>query len=114
MAWKGWTTKGIKAKYKNKPVKLANEQFSSKLEYEFYCHLKSLKKFGVVKFFLTQVPLRLPGGTRYMIDFVVFFDDDTIRFIEIKGMETDSWKIKKREIEAIYPFEIEVIKRGDF
>lgn len=60
------------------------------------------------------MPLRLPGGTKYVVDFVVFYDDGTIKFVDTKGVETDTFKIKKREIEAIYPFEIEVVRKGDF
>ena len=37
-----------------------------------------------------------------------------IEFVDVKGFETKEFKIKKREIEAIYPFEIKVIKQGDF
>jgi len=88
--------------------------YSSKLERDYKLHLDLLKKSGEVLFFLEQVPLRLPGGTKYIVDFVVFYKDGDVKFQDAKGMETDVFKIKKREIEAIYPFEIEIIKRNDF
>lgn len=114
MACIKWKTEGIKIKYKNKSVIDEGERYASKLEYEFKKHLDILKKSGEVNFYLTQVPIRLPGSTKYIVDFVVFFSDESVRFIDTKGIETDVFKIKKREIEAIYPIEIEVIKKGDF
>ena len=109
-----WNSKSYTHKFKNKAVLDKGERFASKLEHRYKTYLDLLKTNGDIVFYLTQVPLRLPGGTKYIVDFVVFYSDGNIRFIDTKGMETDTFKIKKREIEAIYPFEIEVIKKGDF
>lgn len=109
-----WSTKGLPYKFKNKPVVYNGVRYTSKLEASYAEKLDQWIKDGYVKFYLEQVPIRLPGGTKYIVDFVVFYTDDTLRFIDTKGMETDIFKIKKREVEAIYPFEIEVIKKGDF
>jgi hypothetical protein len=109
-----WQTKGIKSKFKNRSVIDQNERYASKLEYRFKKYLDTLKNAGEVIFYLTQVPIRLPGKTKYIVDFMVFYSDNTVRFIDTKGVETDTFKIKKREIEAIYPFEIEIIKKNDF
>lgn len=109
-----WKTKGTRFKFKNRSVIDKGIRYASKLEHRFKEHLEKLKLSGEVIFYLTQVPLRLPGGTKYVVDFIVFYTDYVIRFIDTKGMETDTFKIKKREIEAIYPFEIEIVKKGDF
>ena len=104
----------VKHKFNAKKVELDGRKFASKLESKFYSNLNLRKKSGEIVFFLEQVPIRLPGGTKYVVDFMIFYDDGNIRFIDVKGVETDAFKIKKREVEAIYPFEIEIIKKGDF
>jgi hypothetical protein len=106
-----WTSRH---KFKNKSVLDNGERFASKLEFKYKTYLDILKNTGEVVFYLTQVPIRLPGGTKYVVDFMVFYKDETIKFIDTKGVETDTFKIKKREVEAIYPFRIEVVKNGDF
>lgn len=85
-------------------------KFASKAERAYYDKLVILQKTGEVLFFLTQVPMRLQGGTRYICDFLIFNADGSVRFVDVKGVATDSFKIKKREIEALYPIEIEVVK----
>ncbi len=107
-------TGDIKHKFKAKPVNHAGEHFRSTLEFNFKQHLDLLQKHGEIIFYLMQVPLRLPGGTKYIVDFLIFWKDGRIAFVDTKGMETETFKIKKREIEAIYPFTIEIIKKGDF
>jgi hypothetical protein len=64
---------------------------------------------GDVVFFLRQVPLYLPGKTKLVVDFQVFNTDGTVSFIDVKGMRTDVYKVKKREVEATYPIEIEEV-----
>lgn len=81
-------------------------RFDSKREARYYEQLKLRVESGEVRFFLRQVPLHLPGGTRLVIDFLEFLADGTQRFVDVKGRETPAFKIKRREIEAIYPIRI--------
>lgn len=101
-------------KFNAKEVEYDGIKFDSKLESSYYLYLKQLKQMGEVLFFLRQVPIHLLGGTKLVVDFQVFYSDGSCRFIDTKGIETTDFLIKKREVEALYPFEIEVIKRGDF
>jgi hypothetical protein len=39
----------------------------------------------------------------YFIDFVVEFEDGRKEFWEVKGMETDLWKLKWKLTKALYP-----------
>lgn len=84
--------------------------FSSKAERNYYHSLKALKKAGQVVFFLMQVPFHLPGKTKYIVDFQVFYADGTVDFVDVKGIETDVFKIKKRQVEEIYPIKIKIVK----
>lgn len=106
----------IRHKYRAKPINVDNIRYDSKLEAKYAFKLQMLQKSGELLFYLHQVPIRLPGGTKYVVDFVEFWapregeDAGNVRFVDCKGYATDSFKIKKREVEAIYPFEIEVVK----
>lgn len=102
----------MKMRHKFNAVKCErdNIKFASKAERAYYDKLLLLQKSGEILFFLRQVPISLPGGTIYRCDFVTFDREGEVHFIDVKGMETPEFKIKKREIEAIYPFEIEIVK----
>ena len=101
-------------KFKAKSVRDDGHHFASKLEHEFYQKLLLLQKAGEVVFFLRQVPFHLPGGVKYVADFQIFNFDGTIRIVDVKGVETSAFITKKKLVEAIYPVEIEIVKRGDF
>ena len=107
-------TKLPRHKFNAKKVEYDGIEFDSKLEGSYYLHLKQLQRLGDVLFFLRQVPIHLLGGTKLVIDFQVFYVDGSCRFIDTKGKETADFLIKKREIEALYPFKIEIVKKGDF
>lgn len=108
------TTIQPRHKFNAKQVEYDGVKFDSKLEGDFYLHLKLQQQARQVLFFLRQVPIHLPGGTKLVVDFQVFYADGTCRFIDTKGIEISDFLIKKREIEHCYPFEIEIVKRGDF
>lgn len=103
-----------KHKFRAKPTETDGIRFDSKLEARYYDILKLLRdNTKEVLFFLRQVPIHLPGGTKLVIDFQVFWADGTVTFEDVKGMETDAFKIKKREVEALYPFEVKIITKKD-
>lgn len=100
----------VRHKFHAKPVERDGIRFDSKGEAKLYDQLKLQQKSGEVLFFLRQVPIHLPGGTKLVVDFLVFYLNGTARFLDFKGMETDAFKIKQREVEALYPIEIELVK----
>jgi len=85
-------------------------KFSSKAERSYYHRLQAMQKTGDVLFFLRQVPFDLPGGIRYFVDFQVFHCDGSIAFVDVKGMSTPIFLLKKKQVENLYPVEIEVFK----
>lgn len=84
-------------------------KFSSKKEARYYQGLKLLVKSGEVVFFLRQTPFHLPGGVKLVVDFTEFRADGSVHFIDTKGVETESFKAKRRMVEAIYPIKIETV-----
>lgn len=98
-----------KHKFKAKPCESDGIKFGSKAERAYYHRLQAMQKAGEVAFFLRQVPFDLPGNTKYFVDFQVFHSDGTITFIDVKGMSTPMFIMKKKQVEDLYPIEIEVV-----
>lgn len=82
-------------------------KFPSKHEGRVYEDLKMRQMAGEIVFFLRQVPLHLPGGVRYVVDFLTFGADGLVRFIDAKGYRTPMYIAKKKILESIYPIQIE-------
>lgn len=105
-----------KHKFGAKRTECDGIKFDSKLEAKYYNTLKSAQQAGELLFFLRQVPFHLPGNTKYVVDFVEFWkgkgeEPGDIVFTDVKGMETSEFIMKKKQVEALYPIEIQVIKK---
>jgi len=96
----------IKHKFRAKPQEYDGIKFPSKKEALRYMHLQALKKRGEVLFFLRQVPFYLPGGVKYVLDFMVFWADGIVTMEDSKGLKTPMYIAKKKMVESIYPIEI--------
>ena len=94
-------------KFRAKPTLCDGIKFPSIKEAKYYNELKLRRAAGGVVFFLRQVPFHLPGGVKYVVDFVEFHGDGTVHFIDVKGMRTAMYKAKKKMVESLYPIEIE-------
>jgi hypothetical protein len=77
--------------------------FDSKREMERYLELRQLQADGTVKLFLRQPRFDLPGKTKYFADFLVIYANGTYRVEDVKGMRTQIYKLKKRQVEELYP-----------
>jgi hypothetical protein len=95
-------------KYHNHPTTVGGIRFDSKKEARYYEQLLIRPRTGEVSYFLMQVPIRLPGGSKYVVDFLVFFVDPTSapEYVDVKGKKTETFRVKKREIEHQYPIRI--------
>jgi len=80
--------------------------FDSKKEMNYYLKLKLDPD---VYFALRQIPFELPGKTKYYCDFLVFYQDGHYEFIDVKGMKTDMYKLKKRQVQDLYPVKIKEV-----
>lgn len=97
-------------KYKAEATVVDGIRFDSKKEARYYQQLKIRKMAGEILGWFRQVPIHLPGGTILRIDFLEFHTDGTCHLVDVKGVETEAFKIKKREAEAAYPWmEIETV-----
>lgn len=96
----------LRHKFKAKPCEYDDIKFASKKEAKRYLELQALKRFGEVVFFLRQTPFHLTGGVKYVCDYVVFWKNGEVTIEDIKGMRTDMYKLKKKQVEALYPITI--------
>ncbi len=107
----------IKHKYRAVPVSIDGIRFDSKLEASYYQHLKGLKKIGIIHHFHRQVPFDLPGGVKYICDFLVFYirPDSYCEYIDVKGMRPlPISKLKMKQVQDVYGIEIKIVYKGDF
>lgn len=84
--------------------------YDSKAEARYAANLDLLQRVGKVSYWLPQVPIPLPGKTTYRVDFQIFEPDGRVRYVDVKGVETQVFRLKKRQVEALYPIVIEVVK----
>jgi hypothetical protein len=107
-------------KYRNNRVEIDGIKFDSEKEGRFYTQLKLRKKAGEVKDFQRQVPFAIEVNgihiAKYLLDFQVEYPDGRIDYIDIKAktkegkwITTDTFKLKKKLVEAIYKIEIKLV-----
>ena len=95
-------------KYRNIPTVVDGLRFASKAEARRYQELCLLQRAvavytaNSVRWFIRQPSFDLPGGVRYIADFLVIWDDGRITVEDVKGVETQVFKIKKKLFEEKY------------
>lgn len=79
--------------------------YSSKREAAYAADLWNRKNAtnGDVAYWVEQVPVRLQGGVRYVVDFLVFKRDGTHAWVEVKGAETLAWRSKMKQLSEAHP-----------
>ena len=99
--------KRFQHKFHAQPTELDGIKFASKKEAQYYADLKLRQAAGIVLFFLRQVPFHLPGIIRYVCDFAEFLADGQVRFVDVKGYKTDMYRLKRKQVKAVYGVTIE-------
>ena len=96
--------------------------YDSKLEKEYRGKLELLKKATTEKNRVVDIQEQVPyefviNGTKvctYLLDFKVTYADGRIEHIDVKGILTDVYRIKRKLLLACYGIKIKEIKKGDF
>lgn len=92
-------------KYHNISSTYDGIQYHSKKEAGYAAELNLRKKAGDIKDWERQVPLSLDVNgfhiCNYYIDFIVHHNDGLLEYVEIKGFETDVWRLKFKLAEAL-------------
>lgn len=93
-------------KYHAKSTQVDGITYHSKLEAGYADELRIRKMAKDIKDWERQVKLDLKINgyhiTNYYIDFVVHHNDGSKEYVEVKGYETEVWKLKWRILEATF------------
>lgn len=90
MTWRG------KHKYNAQRCEYEGINFASKSEKDFYIYLQTLQKMGQIKILELQPKVYLTDAKiLYKPDFLIKENNEEI-FIDVKGMETPVFKLKKK------------------
>lgn len=91
------------SKYKNKKIEYDGIIFDSQLECNYYRYLKEMKvEFELQPKFLLQEGFKKNGKTHRKIEYIGDFRiGNTV--IDVKGMETPVFKLKRKLFEYKYP-----------
>ena len=101
------------SKYRNKKTTVDGVKFDSKREAEFYSSLKQLERAGQVYELQKPYALTVNGQLvcTYKADFA-FYDaiQKRNRVVDVKGVATKDFNIKRKLMRAIYGIDVEVIR----
>ncbi len=97
------------SKHKNIKKEFNGKKYASIKEADYARTLFYKKLNKEIRFYLEQIPFRLPGNTRHYVDFMIVNNDDSIEFHEVKGRDLPMGKMKRQGVEEIYGIEIKVI-----
>lgn len=100
-----------RSKYGAVPTVVDGIRFDSKLEARYYEQLKLRRAAGEVLFWLRQVPFHLPGRVTYRVDFQVHLADNSVEWVDCKGVETKEFRIKIKQVHALYPIRVQLVTR---
>lgn len=96
-------------KYGNRRTELDGEVYESKHEAQIANTLMLQGMGGEIKGVARQVPFFLPGGVKYIADFVVFLPDGSYQVMDAKSEATKQnavYRLKKRQMRECLGIEI--------
>ena len=109
-------------KYNARKVTIDGITFASKSEGRYYQHLLGLMESGVVESFEMQKPYTLldkfqhpkTGKTiraiKYVPDFEVIYTDGRVEVVDVKGMQTDVFRMKCKLFMFRYQIPLVLVK----
>ena len=100
-----------RSKYNNKKTEVDGIVFDSKAEAKRFQELKLLQEAGEIQGFGRQPSFIVRPSIRYIPDFIVCGRDGEIWVEDVKGVETDTFKLKQTMWEDSFPWlELRLIK----
>ena len=110
---------GVSAK---KDRTLNGTTYMSKLEMQYRQKLNLLQRAKNIEDRVVsieeQVPYKIDINGKhictYLLDFKVEYGDGRVELVDVKGIATDMYKIKKKMVEAYYGVKIKEVKKGEF
>jgi hypothetical protein len=105
-------------KYGNTSARYKGNVYHSRLEAAYAAELDSRKRAHnaserVVRWERqVKIPLIVAGQliANYYADFEVTFGDGRVELHEVKGYETEVWRLKRKLVDALFPNRLKVIR----
>jgi len=102
-----------RSKFGNVPVTLHGHRFASQAEGRYYLRLREREARGEIRELVCQpkYPMVIGGICigHYIADFEYYQKGERV-VVDVKGISTPVFRLKKRIIEALYDFKITVVK----
>lgn len=101
-----------RSKYGNQKTYSDGKKFDSRHEAVIYEQLRMQALAGEIKGFGCQFAFYLPGGVKYIADFVVIGADGTVRVMDAKSEATKKnavYRMKKKQMKNCLGIEIEEV-----
>ncbi len=98
------------SKYGNRRAEVDGKRFDSQHEAEVYGQLRLKLRAGEIRLLLRQVSFDLPGGIRYVADFVTVDSAGALHVIDAKSEATKRNRVyinKKKQMKSEWHIEIE-------
>lgn len=105
--------KAAELKYRNKKVEIDGFTFDSTAEGAFYLWQVYRQRAGEIRSFMRQVSVPLNCKKRMVFDFVVVHLDGQHDWIDVKGKETQAFKIKAASFEQETGLKVQLVRRED-
>ncbi|MDD3881925.1 MAG: DUF1064 domain-containing protein [Eubacteriales bacterium] len=105
-------TQPRRSKYGNQRTEIDGEVYDSKHEAEIAKQLMYRGGCGEFKAVARQVPFFLPGGVKYVADFVVLLPDGSYQVLDAKSEATKQnavYRLKKRQMRECLGIEIQEV-----
>lgn len=107
------------SKYGNKKVEEDGYEFDSMAERDYYRQLKWLRQHKEIAAFTLQPRYTLLEAfekdgkkhrkTEYIADFEILHNDNTVEVVDVKGMTTPVFQLKRKLFESKYPHKLSII-----
>lgn len=104
------------SKYKNQKIEIDGYMFDSKAEGQYYLFLKDQQNQEKILFFRLQPRYLLQEAftkngvnerkIEYVADFEIHHQDGSIEVVDVKGQETEAFKIKRKLFDFKYPHKL--------
>lgn len=99
-------------------TKKTADGFDSKFERKKYIEIKAMLQRKEIKEFWWQYPIDLICNKRlvcqYIMDFVILHNNGKLEFLEAKGYELETWKLKWKMLHAMYGEHPNIILTVDY
>lgn len=102
----------FKSKYRAKITEIDGIKFRSQIEGAYYKRLLLLKRAGKITHFDLHPIFTLTDTVKYQADFTIYYPDNTIEVVDVKGFSTTDFKIKRKLFNEFHPLRPLIVIKG--